>query len=625
MLRILPLCFHQVTHPDRTERSRMSRLHTERPRKWMVSGKKADFREIADRLGISVVLARLIRNRDVVGPEESAAFLSASEQLLHDPKLLPDAEIAASVILDHIRGGKRIRIVGDYDVDGICSSYILLSTFRALGASADVRLPHRMKDGYGISREIVETAAEEDVSLIVTCDNGIAASAPLKRAEELGITAVVTDHHEVPFEISEGTRRYLLPPAAAVVDPKRREADGSGYPFPEICGAAVARKLCTLLWEKADVGAMPPALSAELDAFCGLATVCDVMPLQDENRYMVRRGLEEAARTANPGLRALIEVNGLSGKQLTCYHAGFILGPCLNATGRLDSAEMALDLFCEKSGDEALRMAQELRDLNDSRKSLTREGVDRAMALIASEDYLRDRVLVLYLPGCHESLAGIIAGKVKEAFYRPVFVFTDASGDILKGSGRSIEGYHMYEALHACEDLLVRFGGHAMAAGLSIRRDRLDELRRTLNEQCTLDEDQLTEKLHIDMELPPGLITMGIAEEFSLLEPCGTGNPRPLFVTRNVRLEQLRILGRNRNVLRMRGRDSTSRPLDLLCFREEEELQTLLEEAGLSKAMADLRAGRGNVRIDMVYEPDIHEWNGTKGLQFIIRDWRISR
>ncbi len=605
----------------------MDRLRTDRPKKWMVSGKRADFNAIARELGISVVLARLIRNRDVIGAEAAEAYLRGGRELLHDPRLLPDAEEAVSVILEAIREGKRIRIVGDYDVDGICSSYILLRTFRELGGCADVRLPHRMRDGYGISREMVETAAEEGIGLIVTCDNGIAAVEPLRRAAELGIRAVVTDHHEVPYEMADGKRTYILPPAAAVVDPKRQdpETGGTSYPFPEICGAAVAWKLCGLLWETDGRGQMPEAMARELEAFCGLATVCDVMPLKDENRYMVRRGLASAARSGNTGLQALIDVNGLTGRELNTYHAGFILGPCLNATGRLDSAEMAMDLFCEHDQDRAMVMAQELRELNDSRKSMTAEGVERSLAMIAEQGLIRDRVLVLYLPGCHESLAGIIAGKVKEAFYRPAFVFTDSSEEILKGSGRSIEGYHMYEALNACGDLLVRYGGHAMAAGLSLRRDNLDSFRKKLNEDCRLTEDQLTETLHIDMELPPGLMTMDMVGEFRLLEPCGTGSPKPLFVTRGVRLQQVRVLGRNHNVLRLRGRDSTGRSLDLLCFREEEALRELLEGAGGEAALAALQAGRGNVRIDMVYEPDIHEWNGQKDLQFIIRDWRISR
>lgn len=607
----------------------MSALTTGRPRRWVVYNKRDDFRGIAQQLGISQVLARIIRNRDVRGAQAMQAYLECTPQLLHDPAMLPDAEKAVDVIERAVRAGEKIRIVGDYDVDGICSAFILWRALGAMGGAADTVLPHRIRDGYGISERIVEEAAEDGVKLIVTCDNGIAAVAPLQKARELGITVVVTDHHEVPYQDTEDGRTYLLPEAAAVVDPKRPPAGAGdpGYPFPEICGAAVAWKICLLL-----AGRFPEAeelrsdaFHRELEAFCGLATVCDVMPLTDENRVMVKRGLLAAAETENAGMRALIDVNGLRGTALRGYHAGFILGPCLNATGRLDSAETALAMFQEKDPSEALRTAQMLKDLNDSRKSMTAEGVKRARDQVLESGMAGDRVLVIYLPDCHESLAGIIAGKIKEQFYRPTFVLTSTQRGEVKGSGRSVEAYHMYEALNRCGDLLIRFGGHAMAAGLTLREENIDVFRRRMNDECGLSGEDLTETVHIDMELPPGLLTERIVREFEMLEPCGTRNPKPLLVTRDFCAERLRTAGRNRNVLRLSGTDGAGYRIEMVYFCEEQMFRNAFAEAHLEAEYIRLTEGRGDVRIDAVYSPEIHEWSGQRQLQFTIRDYRFSR
>ena len=514
--------------------------------KWMVYTKKADFRAIAQECGISQVLARLIRNRDIIGVEETRRFLKGNLADLHDPCLLPDMEKAVGILSTRIRDGASVRVIGDYDVDGICASYILMRTLEACGAKADVVLPDRVRDGYGMNPRMSLDAARDGVGVILTCDNGIAAAEAVRTAKEAGICVVVTDHHEVPFEEeADGTRRFILPPADAVVDPKVRDplTNEIVYPFPEICGAVVAWKLADLLLQELAPDSRSRVLR-DLLPFCALATVCDVMPLLDENRILVKKGLEAAASTANIGLRSLLIVNGLEGAKLTVYHAGFVIGPCMNATGRLDSAERALALFLEQDPREALRSAQKLRELNDSRKSLTEQGVDMALKQVSEQHLLDHRVLVIYLPDCHESLAGIIAGRIRERFCRPVFVLTRTEEGLVKGSGRSIEAYDMFASMTAVKDCFVKFGGHKMAAGLSMEETMIRPLQERLEEHCCLREEDLTDVLHIDMELPPGLWTREMTEELSLLDPCGTSNPKPMFVARGIRLHGIRIMGK---------------------------------------------------------------------------------
>jgi len=621
-----------------------------RTKKWIVTAKRADFNKIAASCGISPVLARLIRNRDVLGEEETEQFLRGTTEDLHDPRLLPDAEKAVSILAGKVREGKRIRIIGDYDVDGICSSYILWHSFRSFGNDADCVLPDRVKDGYGINERIVRDAAEDGVDTIVTCDNGIAAEEPLGIAKSLGMTVIVTDHHEVPFRTGEdGTREYILPPADAVVDPKI-PAGASGvpaYPFPDICGAVVAYKLCLLLAEELAGAGRPlqpqiqpqggPAVETAVETvggsglmrdllpFAGLATVCDVMPLRDENRIIVREGLKEASVSRNAGLKALLRVTGLSDTPLTCYHAGFVLGPCLNATGRLDSALRGLQLFMEEDLSEALRSAQQLKDLNDSRKSMTAQGVSMAEEFIDRENMGDRKVLVLLLENCHESLVGIIAGRIKESRHRPVFVLTRTGNGMLKGSGRSIESYDMYAQMNACADLLEKFGGHKMAGGLTIKEENLAEFARRVEADCALTGDDLQEVIRVDMELPPRFMGIAMTRELELLEPCGNGNPKPLFVTRNIRLLSAKVLGKNRNVIKMDAQDDRGVRIGLIRFGDANDFGTDIDESAGRGAFEGLLRGAGNVTIDMVYYPEVNSWNGRESMQYIVKDYRIHR
>ena len=602
-----------------------------RHKKWIVTAKRADFNKIAAYCGISPVLARLIRNRDVIGEEETEHFLRGTTDDLHDPRLLPDAEKAVSILAEKVREGKRIRIIGDYDVDGICSSFILWYTLRCCGNEADCVLPDRVRDGYGINERIVREAAADGVDTVMTCDNGIAAAEPLGIAKSLGMTVIVTDHHEVPFRAGEdGAREYILPPADAVVDPKiPGSVSGTPeYPFPDICGAVVAYKLCQLLAEELQPQAarsQPGPVIADLLPFAGLATVCDVMPLRDENRIIVREGLREASATRNPGLKALLRVTGLSDTPLTCYHAGFVLGPCLNATGRLDSARRGLELFMEEDYTEALRSAQQLKDLNDSRKSMTAEGVGMAEEYIDREKIGDRRVLVLLLENCHESLAGIIAGRIKESRHRPVFVLTRTERGLLKGSGRSIESYDMYAQMNACSDLLEKFGGHKMAGGLTMKEENFPEFARRLEADCVLTEDDLQEVIRLDMELPPRFMGTAMTRELELMEPCGNGNPKPLFVTRNIRLLFAKVLGKNRNVIRLDAQDDTGARMNLIRFGDADEFAAGIDEGAGKGAFEGLLRGAGNVTIDMVYYPDINSWNGRESMQYIVKDFRARR
>ena len=600
-------------------------------KKWIVTAKRADFNAIARACGISPVLARLIRNRDVNGIEETRRFLGGRLDDLYDPRLLPDAVKTVDILAGKIREGKKIRIIGDYDVDGICASFILWHSIRAFGGDVTAMLPERMTDGYGINERLVRCAASDGVDTIITCDNGISASEPLRTAGEMGLTVIVTDHHEVPYKNrQDGSTEYILPPADAVVDPKIPESmtGEPGYPFPNICGAVVAFKICQL-YAQLHWGGKESTRYRELVRyllpFAGLATVCDVMPLTDENRIIVRTGLGEASFSDNLGLQSLLRVTGLSGSALTAYHAGFVIGPCLNATGRLDSAYRGLELFMEEDPSEALRNAQQLKDLNDSRKSMTVEGTEAAQALIEEKKMQNRRVLVLLLRDCHESLAGIIAGRIKESRNRPTFVLTDTGNGVLKGSGRSIESYDMYAQMNACEDLFLKYGGHKMAGGLTMKEENFEEFSRRIEENCTLTDEELQEVIRVDMELPPRFLTLAMTREMELLEPCGTQNPKPLFVTRNIRLLSARVLGRNRNVIRFSAQDETGTGSDLILFGDAQLFMQNLEESAGRGAYEALLRGIGNATIDMVYYPDINVWKDRESVQYIIKDYRIHR
>ena len=580
--------------------------------RWVMLRKGADFDKISRTFGISRRLASLIRNRNIQGEAEIGKYLNGTLSDLYDGMLLKDMDKAIDILREKIAEAKKLRVIGDYDIDGVNAAYILMEGLKRLGAEVDSDIPDRIADGYGLSEELIRRAYEDHVDTILTCDNGIAAGEEIAYAKHLGMTVIVTDHHEIPYEEIDGERREVLPTADAVIDPKRADCD---YPFQGLCGAAVAYKLIECLHES--VGRDAEDLD-DLIENVAIATVGDVMDLVDENRIFVKEGLAMLRRTSNPGLKALIDCTGIQKEQLNAYHIGFVLGPCLNASGRLDTAKRALELLCAKDAKEAVVLAGDLKGLNDSRKDMTAKAVETAIAQVEEEGIGEDKVLVLYLPDCHESLAGIVAGRIRERYYRPVFVITDGREGV-KGSGRSIETYHMYEALHECEKLLLRYGGHKLAAGLSLEKKNLEALRRTLNETCRLTEEDLMEKVVIDMELPFSYVTEELVEELSLLEPFGKGNTKPVFVGRNIELLNGKILGKNKNVLKLRVRDEQEAVIDAVYFGNLETFsETLCRKYG-AYAMDALLSGDGKgMKLSLTYYPDINEYRGKKSPQIVI-------
>ena len=572
-------------------------------KKWFLYQKKADFNGIGARYGISPILARILCNRDVQTEEQLHMYLEGTLEDCHDPALLPDIRKAVKLLKEKIATGKAIRVIGDYDVDGICSTYILVETLRRMGAKVDAAIPHRIKDGYGLNDNLIEESHADDIDTILTCDNGIAAISQVELAKNLGMTVIVTDHHEVPFtEQEDGTRFYKMPPADAVVDPKRED---NRYPFPGICGAVVAWKLVQLLCPEDSV-----FLREELLQVAALATVCDVMELKDENRIIVGEGLKQMNTAPIPGLRALVEAAGLKQKPLSAYHLGFVIGPCLNATGRLDTAGRALELLQAKDRATAASIAQELRDLNESRKEMTKEGVEEAVEL--AEKQLEktgklDSVLVIYLPELHESLAGIVAGRIREKYTRPVFVLTDGQEEV-KGSGRSIAGYDMYGEMTRCGDLFLKYGGHKMAAGLSIPREKVEEFRERMNRNCPLTEAELIDKVYIDVAMPFDYANEQLVGEFEKLEPFGNGNSKPLFAQKNVQVYQPRIFGRQRNVLKCKLVDGNGTERQGVYFGEVEEFMEFLET-------------HAGAPISILYQPTINSYRGDSHIELIIEDY----
>lgn len=572
-------------------------------KKWFLYQKKADFNGIGAHYGISPILARILCNRDVQTEEQLHMYLEGTLEDCHDPALLPDIRKAVKLLKEKIAAGKAIRVIGDYDVDGICSTYILVETLRRMGAKVDAAIPHRIKDGYGLNDNLIEEAHADDIDTILTCDNGIAAISQVELAKNLGMTVIVTDHHEVPFtEQEDGTRFYKMPPADAVVDPKRED---NRYPFPGICGAVVAWKLVQLLCPEDSV-----FLREELLQVAALATVCDVMELKDENRIIVGEGLKQMNTAPIPGLRALVEAAGLKQKPLSAYHLGFVIGPCLNATGRLDTAGRALELLQAKDRATAASIAQELRDLNESRKEMTKEGVEEAVEL--AEKQLEktgklDSVLVIYLPELHESLAGIVAGRIREKYTRPVFVLTDGQEEV-KGSGRSIAGYDMYGEMTRCGDLFLKYGGHKMAAGLSIPREKVEEFRERMNRNCPLTEAELIDKVYIDVAMPFDYANEQLVGEFEKLEPFGNGNSKPLFAQKNVQVYQPRIFGRQRNVLKCKLVDGNGTERQGVYFGEVEEFMEFLET-------------HAGAPISILYQPTINSYRGDSHIELIIEDY----
>ncbi len=584
--------------------------------RWVLLRKGGDFAAIGERFHISPRLACLIRNRNVIGEEAIHRYLNGSASQMNDGRLMKGMEAGARLLQKKIEEGRRIRIIGDYDIDGINATYILLEGIEGLGGKVDSDVPDRLTDGYGLNARLLEQAYEEGIDTIVTCDNGIAAEEEIAYGKSLGLTIIVTDHHEVPYEEGEEGRVYRLPPADAVIDPKQPECE---YPFSGLCGAAVAYQLVLTLCE---VMGREKEEFAYLLENAAIATVGDVMDLEDENRIIVKEGLRRLASTKNLGLRALIECTNLEKDRLRAYHIGFVLGPCMNASGRLDTAKRALALLRAKSKKEADRLAGDLKALNDSRKEMTEKAVAQAKELVETTRISEDKVLVIYLPECHESIAGIVAGRIRECYYRPVFVLTDAKEGV-KGSGRSIEAYHMYDELNKCKGLLTKFGGHKMAAGLSLEKEKAEAFRRMLNENCALTQEDMTEKVVIDMELPFACVTEGFIRELSLLEPFGKGNTKPVFAARNVKIINGRILGKNRNVLKLKVRDAAGTTIDAMYFNHVEEfLKMLKDRFGKYEVDAMLDGRTSAITLALTYYPELNEYMGRVTLQIVITHYQ---
>ena len=584
--------------------------------RWVLLRKGADFEAIGKKYQISPRLACLIRNRDVIGEEAVDRYLNGTISDLYDGMLMKDMDKAIDILKEKILEDKKIRVIGDYDIDGVNATYILLEGLERLGADVDSDIPDRISDGYGLNRHLVERAYEAGVDTLITCDNGIAAADEIAYGKEMGMTVIVTDHHEVPFDEHDGEKRYRIPPADAVMDPKQPDCL---YPFKGLCGAAVAYKLMEALWESMGKD------SADLDDLIenvAIATIGDVMDLEDENRIFVKEGLQMLRRTKNPGLKALIECTGIDKNSLNSYHIGFVLGPCINASGRLDTAKRALELLRAGTQKEADILAGDLKALNDSRKDMTEEAVKQAEEQVEATTISKDKVLVVYLPDCHESLAGIVAGRIRENYYKPVFVLTDAEEGV-KGSGRSIDGYHMYEELNKCKELLTKFGGHRLAAGLSLPKENVGKFREMLNKKCTLTEEEMKEKVTIDMEMPFGCVAEGLVKELELLEPFGKGNTKPVFAARDVTLLGARILGKNRNVLKLQVQDVNGCRIEAMLFHHADDFLGKLEEQYGKTEVEALLKGRGRqIRISMTYYPDINEYMGKKTPQIVVTHYR---
>ncbi len=624
--------------------------------KWYVAAKRADFEAWAKKFHITPVLARVLRNRDLTTEAEVEKFLHGTLEDCYSPWLLKDMDKAVDLILEAIEQGISIRVIGDYDVDGICSAYLLTKGLQILGAKADTAIPHRIHDGYGLNDSLIERARQDGIGMIVTCDNGIAAAAQIALANSYGIRVIVTDHHEVPFAVdeerstegmnpaegkcsaegersTEGTdptegkcpaeartaaeksgRRELLPPAAAVIDPKQEQCS---YPFPNICGGVAAYKLMAALAEKTGSGRLGEAMEEFLE-FAALATVCDVMELKDENRILVKEGLKRLKQTKNQGLKALMEVNGIDPETLSAYHLGFILGPCLNATGRLDTAKRAVELLQSQTRVEAMSAARELKELNDSRKSLTQKGVAQAEEYIAERHMEGDKVMLIFLPDVHESLAGIIAGRIREHYNHPVFVLTRGEEGV-KGSGRSVEGYHMFEAMTEVKQYFTKFGGHAMAAGFSMREEDMEELRRELNHRCRLEEEDFIPKVHIDVPMPLDYADERLGDELELLEPFGVGNPKPLFAQKELRFLWGTKMGANKTCARYRVRTPGGAEKQLVFFGDLEKFGSFLDETYGAGSEEALYEGRGDFPVSVAYQLGKNTYRGRTELQYVMQ------
>lgn len=572
--------------------------------KWFVAMKKADFNGIAEKYQISPIIARLMRNRDVIGDDAIDFYLNGTVEDLYDGLLMKDMDRAVDILKEKIKEGKKIRVIGDYDIDGVNATYILQQGLAGLGADVDTDIPDRIKDGYGLNQMLIDRALEDDVDTIITCDNGIAAMSEIAYGKENGMTIVVTDHHEVPYLEENGEKKYLLPPADAVVDPHRADCE---YPFKGLCGAAVAYKLVEVLYRVSGKSEQEVEyLQERLMENVAIATIGDVMDLVGENRVFVKKGLELLKTTKNEGLHALMQCTGVDTANLNTYHIGFVIGPCINAGGRLDTAKRALELLNASNRREAVTLAADLKELNDSRKEMTEEGVEEAVRQIESSSWKNDQVLVVYLPECHESIAGIIAGRIKERYYRPTFVLTKGETGV-KGSGRSIEAYDMFAEMSRCRELFTKFGGHKLAAGLSLEEEKVEVFRKRINELADLTEEDLQMKVSIDMRLPFPYINEELIHELKILEPFGKGNGKPLFAESKLRVIQPRIFGKNRNVLKCRLEDQQGNQMEAVYFGEVEDCLRQMEKKQI---------------MSFTYYPSINEYMGRRTIQLTIVNYQ---
>lgn len=584
--------------------------------KWIEIRKGGNFMEMAKKYGIDPLIARIIRNRDIIDEKEITEYLYGGKEALHNPHLLKDVDKAAEIIAEGIAEKKAMRIIGDYDIDGVNATYILLDGIRRCGGNVDAAIPDRMKDGYGINEHLIEQALSDGKELLITCDNGIAAINEINFAKEKGMTVVVTDHHEIPYRNTEQGKEFLRSNADAIVNPKQADCP---YPCKGICGAVVAWKLVQVLYERMDI------LVEEADIFienAGFATVGDVMDLTGENRILVKLGLKALEHTKNPGMKALIAKNKLSDKPLSAYHIGFVLGPCINASGRLDTAKRSLELLLERDEVKASALAGELVELNESRKYMTQQETQKALEQIEKEGREKDKVLVVYLPECHESLAGIIAGRIREAYQRPVFVLTRGEEGV-KGSGRSIEAYSMFDKMTEVAELFTKYGGHPMAAGLSMREEDIDKLREQLNQKAELSEEDMAEVVRLDAVLPMSYFTVDTIRQLSVLEPCGKSNTKPVFADRNIKITRAGIVGVNRNVLKLHLLDSKGNPVAGVYFGEVEKFLTFLSEKfGSEEVDAAMHGKENSIQFAAVYEPAVDTYSGRESVQAIIRRFR---
>ena len=567
--------------------------------KWVVAAKKADFNQIGQQFHIDPVIARLIRNRDVIGDEKIREYLLGTVDEIPSPWLMKDMEKAVDILKKKIQQQARIRIIGDYDIDGVTSTYILLKGLTRIGADVDTYIPDRVADGYGIHEHLIDRAEADGIDTIVTCDNGIAAAAEIQTAKDKGMAVIVTDHHEIPYREENGERKVILPPADAILNPKQYDCP---YPNKNLCGAVVAFKYITALYECFDV---PQKELEDYYELVAIATVGDVMDLQGENRILVKEGLRRLKNTKNKGLQELIRANALEDARITAYHIGFVLGPCINASGRLDTAARSLALLNAQTKEEAAKLAGDLTALNQSRKALTEKGKEEAIQLIETTELKNDRVLVVYLPECHESLAGIIAGRLREKYHKPAFVLTKGE-KCAKGSGRSIESYSMYDELVKCADLMVQFGGHPMAAGLSIEEENIEKFREQLNQNCTLTEEDLRPKIVIDVAMPISYITKELLEQISLLEPFGKGNVKPIFAQKGLRVLDSNIIGKNKNVVKLKLLDPQGAIIEGIYFGEADDFMNFIREKD---------------SISVTYYPEINRFRGRESLQIIIQNY----